>query len=116
MLDRCMQLFILCCHVSAQVLPILPKPDGPLSSVVPSSSIAAANKEVKQVLDYPENGKKNTKSKIKAQRVTYEHFSPEEKAQIAEYGITASIRYFSEVFPDRLLREVLFERGNEVLT
>ena len=25
----------------------------------PSSSIAAANKEVKQVLDYPENGKKN---------------------------------------------------------
>ena len=34
--------------------PILPKPDGPLSSVAPSSSMAATNKEVKQVLDYPD--------------------------------------------------------------
>ena len=51
--------------------PTLPKPDGPLSSVVPSSTIAAANKEVKQVLDYPKNGKKNTKFKIKAQRGMY---------------------------------------------
>ena len=32
----------------------LPKPDGPLSTVVPSSSIVAANKEVKQALDKPE--------------------------------------------------------------
>ena len=31
--------------------PTLPKPDGQLSSVVPSSSIADANKEVKQVLE-----------------------------------------------------------------
>ena len=35
--------------------PLLPKPDGPLSTVVPSSSITAANKEVKRVLD-PSDG------------------------------------------------------------
>ena len=30
---------------------MLPEPEGRLSTVMPSSSIAAANKEVKQVLD-----------------------------------------------------------------
>jgi len=40
-------------HTSA-----LPKPQGPLSRVMPSSSIAAANKEVKRVLD--EEGKNLT--------------------------------------------------------
>jgi len=35
--------------------PMLPKPDGPLSTAVPSSNIAAANKEVKQLLDKADN-------------------------------------------------------------
>ena len=69
----------------------LPKPEGRLSTVVPSSSIAAANKEVKQVLDKTD--------KPESKRGAYEHFTPEEKAQIgkraAEYGVTASLRYFS---------------------
>ena len=30
---------------------LLPKPDGPLSAIVPSKSIAAANKEVEKLLD-----------------------------------------------------------------
>ena len=55
----------------------LPKPDGPLSTVVPSSSIVAANKEVKQVLDKPE-GKDTLTSKCG----TYDSFTPEEKARI----------------------------------
>jgi len=35
--------------------PMLPKPDGLLSTAVSSSSIAAANKEVKQLLDKADN-------------------------------------------------------------
>jgi hypothetical protein len=81
----------------------LPKPEGRLSTVVPSSSIAAANKEVKQVLDKADKPEGNLK------RGAYEYFTPEEKAQIgkraAEYGVTASLRYFSKAFTGRSLKE-----------
>ncbi len=87
---------------------VLPKPDGPLSRIVPASSIAAANKEVKGVLDLPKASgaeEKQTTSK----RGTYDHFTPEEKARIgkraAEHGVTATIRYFSRVFPGHSLKE-----------
>ena len=85
---------------------VLPKPDGPLSRVIPAYSIAAANKEVKRVLDLPTAAEeKQTTSK----RGTYNHFTPEEKARIgkraAEHSVTATIRYFSKVFPDCLLKE-----------
>ena len=80
----------------------LPKPEGRLSTIMPSSSIAATNKEVKQILD-----KADKLEKMK--RGTYEHFIPEENAQIgkraAEYGVTASPRYFSKAFPGRSLKE-----------
>ena len=53
--------------------------------------IAAANKKVKQVLDKADKPEGNSK------HGEYEHFTPEEKAQIgkqaAEYGVTASLRY-----------------------
>ena len=49
---------------------MLPEPEGRLSTVMPSSSIAAANKEVKQVLDKTDKPKKNSK------RGAYEHFIP----------------------------------------
>ena len=79
----------------------LPKPEGRLSTVVPSSSIAAANKEVKQVLDQTD--------KAELKRGAYEHFTPEEKARIgkraAEHGVTASLRYFSKVYSGRSLKE-----------
>ena len=55
----------------------LPKPDGPLSTVVPSSSIVAADKRWNK-LDKPEGGRHpDTESK----RETYESFTPEEKAR-----------------------------------
>ena len=79
--------------------PALPKPEGSLSLVVPSSSIAAANKEVKRVINREGESK----------RGKYCIFTPEEKARIgkraAEYGVTATIRYFSKQFSDRSLSE-----------
>ena len=71
----------------------IPKPDGP---VVPSSSIAAANKEVKQVLDYPENGKKNTKSKIKAQRGTYIRPAVIDRSIVKDFSANFSIHAIRE--------------------
>ena len=47
----------------------LPKADGPLSQVIPSSSITAPNKEVKQVLD------QSNKPGEKRKRGAYEHFT-----------------------------------------
>ena len=80
----------------------LPKPCGPLLTVLPSSTITATNKEVKQVL-------KRSKTPGASKRGEYEHFTPEEKAQIgqraAECGVTASIQHFSKVFPGRSLKE-----------
>ena len=79
----------------------LPKPDGPLSAVMPSSSPLVAKKEVKTVLDCSNDCKKK--------RGNYEHFSKRDKAKIAKYaaenGVTAAIRHFSKAFPGRLLKE-----------
>ena len=47
----------------------LPKPDGPLSTTVPSSSIAAANKEVKQLLDQARDDHETTST---SKRGTYQ--------------------------------------------
>ena len=48
---------------------MLPKADGPLSQVIPSSSITAPNKEVKQVHD------QSNKPEEKRKRGAYEHFT-----------------------------------------
>lgn len=65
----------------------LPKPEGRLSTIVPSSSIAATNKEVKQILDKANKPEGNSK------HGAYEHFTLEEKAHIAkraaDYGVTS---------------------------
>ena len=88
--------------------PTLPKPDGPLSTAVPSSSIAAANREVKQLLDGADK-QDSPRTTSTYNRGTYERFTAEEKAKIgrraAEHGVTASVRYFSKVFPGRSLKE-----------
>ena len=80
---------------------MLPRPDGPLSKVVPASTISAANKKEKSVLAVPA-AKPGT-----CTHGPYDHFTPEEKAWIgktaAEHGVTATIRYFSKVYP--LLKE-----------
>ena len=91
--------------------PTLPKPNGPLSTSVPSSSIAAANREVKQLLDKAENNERtdSPRATSTSKRGTYERFTAEEKAKIGrratEHGVTASVRYFSKVFPGRSLKE-----------
>ena len=93
---------------------VLPQPDGPLATLMPSSSIVAANKEVKTALDSSvENktdeisGKKSEKS---SKRGRYDIYSPEEKASIgkraAEHGVTSTIRYYAKKYPERpLLKE-----------
>ena len=77
-----------------------------LPAAVPSSSIAAANKDVTKVLEEELDKKDATP---KSARGDYEHFIPEEKARIgkraAEHGVTGAIRYFSKVFPGRSLKE-----------
>ena len=79
----------------------LPQPEGCLATVMPSSSIMAANREVKKVLNEP--------AESTTRRGTYEYFTSEEKALIgkraAEFGIRASIHYFSKKFPGRSLKE-----------
>ena len=83
-----------------------PKPKGPLSRLMPSSSVATANEEAKQVLD---EGKKPDNPTVTSKRSPYQHFTPEEKLQIgkraAECGVTASIHYFSG------LSQVAVDRG-----
>ena len=88
-------------HPQEQNNCLLPKPDGPLSAVMPSSSILTANKEVKTILDCSNDCKKK--------RGNYEHFSITDKGKIAKYaaenGVTAAIRQLSHNFPGCLLKE-----------
>ena len=78
-----------------------PKPEGCFATVMPSSSIVAANREVKKVLDEP--------AESTTRRRTYEHFTSKEKALIGkratEFGIIASIHYFSKRFPGHSQKE-----------
>ena len=60
----------------------LPKPDGPLLTVVPSSSIVAANKEMRQVLDKPEGKDSRTPT---SKPGMYENFAPKKKARIGKW-------------------------------
>ena len=73
----------------------LPHPSGPLSTVIPASSIAAANEKVKKIVTTGEN---------KNERGPYVKFSNEAKLVIARYaaenGIAASLRHFASCFPD----------------
>ena len=82
--------------------PALSDPRGPLSSQVPSSFIAAANKEVSKVLDVE-------KKSVSASRGKYESFSAVEKATIAKYalevGVTRGINELQPQFPGRTLKE-----------
>ena len=72
----------------------LPDPHGPLSRLVPSSSILSANEKVQSVLD----NKEGTQSGRKGQR--YSKLSPELKAEIdrqaAEHGVAATVRLYAK--------------------
>ena len=71
----------------------LPDPRGPLSKEVPSTAIAAANNEVKHVVEL-QRGKT---------RGTYTKFTPEQKAEVgkraAEHGVAATVCYYKKWFP-----------------
>ena len=84
---------------------VLPKPDGPLVTQMPSSSIVAANKEVKAVLESSSGQSNEQKTEKSSKRGHYDFYSPEEKASIGkraiEHGVTATIRYYSQKYPKR---------------
>jgi len=78
---------------------VLPKPDGPLARLMPSSAIEAANSAVREIFtdgtideDSPTPCDKVT---LKTVRGTYQTFTDKEKAEFAkraaENGITATI-------------------------
>ena len=85
-------------------MPVLPDPDGPLSSHVPLSAISSANKEVKCVLKDKEPDASRSKK-----RGQYASYTEEEKAKIAkraaEMGVTSTIRHFKKEFAERPLKE-----------
>ena len=91
----------------APAKPSMPNPNGPLYASVPSSAIAAANKEVTKVLE--EAGLDQKHATPKSACGEYEHYTPKEKTLVgkraAEHGVTAAIRYFSKVFADNSLKE-----------
>ena len=79
---------------------VLPDPNGPLSRSLPSSSISAANKAVKPLLDAAEG--KTTEGKTTEGKATgrgkYSMYSEVEKLKIArraaEMGVTNMMRHF----------------------
>ena len=76
----------------------LPDPRGPLSRLVPLSSIISANKKVQSVLE----SKDRTQSGRKGQH--YPKLSPELKAEIdrraAEHGVAATVRLYATIVGD----------------
>jgi len=66
----------------------LPNPGGPLSRLVPSSSIVSANEKVQSVLESKERTQSGRKGR-------YSKLSPELKAEIgsraAEHGVAATV-------------------------
>ena len=74
--------------------PLLPDPAGPLSAVVPSSTIEEANKAVKRVLD--EEAERNSKRA----RQGYDIFTAQEKAALLPYCFTVSL-FSRAITPNR---------------
>ena len=62
---------------------MLPKPDSSLATVVPTSTIAAAN-EAKKVIAVNAGKEKGTACSSHGQRGAYEHFTPKERARIGK--------------------------------
>ena len=73
----------------------LPNPNGPLVQAVPSSSIEAANTNVRSVIESDPPRQK---------RGQYGKYTPEQKAMIgkraAEHGMVAAVRYYIKQFPN----------------
>ena len=85
----------------------LPDPSGPLSEQIPATAIVSANMKVLEALEGNEEKKKRS-------RGPYLSLTSVQKYEIgkwaAEYGITASIRYFNKKYSDLLLKETAVRR------
>ena len=70
---------------------ILPSPVGPLSSTVPSLRIAAANKNVREIMSVDHGGESSSQG-------TYMKYTANEKVKVAHYavqhGTSAAIQHF----------------------
>ena len=79
----------------------LPNPEGPLSTIMPFSSIQALNKSVEPLL--------SASDKESGSRGPYEYFTEEDKAVIAkracEVGVTNAIRALDTRYPGKSLKE-----------
>lgn len=71
----------------------VPNHRGPLSRTIPSSAIAAANKEVRRVIEESSKSKK---------RGPYKRYTPGDRAKIgrfaSENGVMAAVRKFSQEY------------------
>ena len=78
---------------------VLPKPDSSLSTVIPASTIVAANEEVKKVIS-ANAGEEDTV--CSSRRGAYEQFTLKGKARIgkraAEHSVTATVLFLSKAF------------------
>jgi len=85
---------------------ILPDPEGPLSQLIPSSAILAANKDVAKVLKW-EGGQGTEEFISRDCRGKYQHYTSKERAEIgkraAEFGLMSAVRHYSKIFPDQTL-------------
>lgn len=80
----------------------LPSARGLLSTLVPSSAIASANREVEQVL----REQLPTSSQTHSKRGPYRKYSPELRAQIAKYACSNGLKRASEYFSRKLGKNV----------
>ncbi len=83
----------------------LPGPEGPLSA---SSSILAADQEVKPLLERSKDDSPLAAA-IGKKHGQYKHYTTSEKTRVAkraaECGVTNTVRYFAKEFSDRPLSE-----------
>ncbi len=81
---------------------MLPKPNGLLSSSIPTTAMASVNKEVKPLLG-------DSSPKGAAGRGNYSRYTEKEKVKIAkraaEMEVTNTIRHFQKDFEGRELKE-----------
>ena len=82
----------------------LPDPNGPLSKVIPSSTIAVANEKVSTI----------DKMSRKASRMPYLHLTGAQKYQVgkraAEFGTSNTLQYYAWHFPNVPLKETSVRR------
>ena len=82
----------------------LPDLSGPLSKIIPSSTIAKVNKKVSSVIEKP----------VAANRGPYLHVTAAQRYQVgkraAEFGVTNTLQYYAANFPSLPLKETSVRR------